>query len=85
MTAKQGARLKLFLAAYTPEKTDHNIARQIGAHPAYVRATARRQGLLLAPRASRTERLRDALEECDARINMARAILDGPVCEADHD
>jgi hypothetical protein len=42
-----GERLKMFLAAYSPDKTDKQIANEIGAIPEYVRTTARRQGLTL--------------------------------------
>ena len=64
--AKHGERLALFLAAHSPDKTDRDIAYEIGAHPAYVRRTAQRQGLLLAnmaPKANKIARLLTALHD----------------------
>jgi hypothetical protein len=68
--AGHGERLKLFLAAYTPEKTTADIGREIGACAGYVRATAKRQGLLLAnsnPKTNRIERLLTALHDAIRR------------------
>ena len=65
-TAKHGERLALFLAAYAPEKTDTDIACEIGTCSGYVRATAHRQGLVLAgssPRANKFSRLMTALHD----------------------
>ncbi len=64
--AKYGERLKLFLAAWAPTKTDNDIALQIGACSAYVRKTAMRKGLLLAnnkPGGGKVVRLLTALHD----------------------
>ena len=73
--AKHGERLKLFLAAYAPEKTDLVIAGEIGARREYVRTTARRQGLLLAnaaPKANKIGRLLTALHDA---INRPKGVV----------
>lgn len=44
---KYGKRLEKFLKAYSPKKTSVEIAKEIGAGAEYVRATAKRQGLVL--------------------------------------
>ena len=73
--AKHGERLKLFLAAYAPEKTDTDIACEIGAHPAYVRTTARRQGLPLANAAPKTNKIGRLLTALHDAINRPMGVV----------